>query len=302
MMPGMLIRPFGHDDVLQALELSDAAEWNQVSDDWHRIVDLEPNGCLGAWSNHELVGTTTFVMYGRELAWIGMVLVHPGHRRQGIGSRLFEETMARLRSSGVKEIGLDATELGRRLYRSAGFVEVAPIVRWQGVPNSAAHRTSRRKIHEARRSHQTSRPAPRANVVRRARDDDLRKIASLDRELCGIDRGLLLEHLFHEDRSIVFLLNEGNGYGVVRPGRFACQFGPVVVQERSAAADLIAAAADLLDGDELIVDSVDSSGYGGMLMDAGLKPRRRLTRMSYDRPFELLTNEHTVSATCFAWG
>lgn len=302
MMPGIIIRPFGYEDVPQALELSDAAGWNQISDDWHRILDLEPNRCLGAWSNDGLVGTTTFVTYGRELAWIGMVLVHPDHRRQGIGSHLFEETMTRLHGLGVNEIGLDATELGRPLYRSAGFVDLAPIVRWQGVPNSAVRRASRRIIRGARASHHASHSAPRSSVVRTARDEDLDEIVSLDRELCGLDRGFLLEHLFGEDQSIVFMLDEGNGYGVLRPGRIAWQFGPLVVQERSDAADLLDAAADHLNGNELIVDSVEGSGYGRMLVSAGLEPRRRLTRMTYGRAVQLLTNEHTASATCFAWG
>jgi GNAT superfamily N-acetyltransferase len=301
-MPGIVTRLFEHPDVAQALRLSDSAGWNQIADDWHRILDLEPNGCLGAWSDGELVGTSTFVTYGGTVAWIGMVLVHPDYQRQGIGRHLFEETMARLHSIGIGVIGLDATDLGRPLYQSEGFVDMAPIVRWQGVLNPAVPGAFRGKMRGTEGSQQNSHSALQSGIVSTARDKDLDEIVSLDRKLSGLDRRLLLAHFFGEERSVVFMLAEGKGYGVLRPGRFAWQFGPIVVQERVHAADLFSAAADLLDGKEIIIDSVEISGFREILLNAGLAPRRQLSRMTYDRPFHVLANEHTVAATCFAWG
>lgn len=295
MISGIAIRSFGPSDVSRALKLSNAAGWNQVADDWHRIVDLEPAGCLGAWSDDELVGTTTFVTYGARLAWIGMVLVHPAFRRKGIARHLLDETLARLQSLGVQAIGLDATELGRPLYENGGFVALAPIIRWQGVPNPAipAGLLGSRHLSDS--------PAP-GSVVRTARDEDLNDIVSLDRTLCGQDRRSLLEHLFHEDRTVVLMHEEGNSYGVLRPGRLAWHLGPMVVQEHTHAAELIAAAADVLRGSELVIDSVEKSGYGRVFLAAGLEPRRRLVRMTYSRPVDVLTNEYTAAATSFAWG
>ena len=70
------------------MKLKEAAGWNQTEADWRRLIKLEPNGCFAAIENDRLVGTTTTTTYGDELAWIGMVLVDPQHRRRGIATQV----------------------------------------------------------------------------------------------------------------------------------------------------------------------------------------------------------------------
>ena len=82
-------------DIPAAMQLKEAAGWNQTEDDWRRLLMLEPNGCFAAIKDGRLVGTTTTTTYGNDLAWIGMVLVDPQYRRQGIASEV-NECRARL--------------------------------------------------------------------------------------------------------------------------------------------------------------------------------------------------------------
>lgn len=49
------------------------------------------------------------------------VYTEPAHRRQGISRRLVETLMQEAQARGVTEISLDATAVGRPLYRSLGF-------------------------------------------------------------------------------------------------------------------------------------------------------------------------------------
>src|ERR1043165_10290372 len=82
------IRLLFESDVPAAMRLKEAAGWNQTEDDWRRLLVLEPNGCFGVIKDGALVGTTTTTTYGNDLAWIGMVLVDPQQRRQGIAMQL----------------------------------------------------------------------------------------------------------------------------------------------------------------------------------------------------------------------
>ena len=89
----LAIERLSADDVAGGLGLSDGAGWNQTDDDWRRFVRLAPAGCLAATARGRLVATTTTTRYGRDLAWIGMVLTAPEFRGQGLASRLMARTL-----------------------------------------------------------------------------------------------------------------------------------------------------------------------------------------------------------------
>src|SRR5439155_15049545 len=82
------------------------ARWNQTLDDWQRFLATEPDGCFLAEWNGAPAGTATTTVYGPELAWIGMMLVHPEYRRRGIGRALLQRCIEHLRGRGVRCIKL----------------------------------------------------------------------------------------------------------------------------------------------------------------------------------------------------
>src|ERR1043165_3525488 len=114
------IRLLFESDVPAAMRLKEAAGWNQTEKDWRRLLALEPNGCFGAVKDGVLVGTTTTTTYGNDLAWIGMVLVDPEHRRQGIAARLMSVALDYL-DDKVETIKLHATAAGKPVYERFGF-------------------------------------------------------------------------------------------------------------------------------------------------------------------------------------
>ena len=115
-------------DVEAAMNLSLAAGWNQTPEDWLRIMRLAPGGCFGIDAGGRLAATATVVCYGRDLAWIGMVLTAPAARGQGFATRLMEHAIGLAPVSWIK---LDATGMGRPLYLKLGFVDECPIERWE---------------------------------------------------------------------------------------------------------------------------------------------------------------------------
>src|SRR5881409_405096 len=65
-------RVLGRDDLPFADSLRALAGWNQTLGDWERFLVTEPTGCFLAEWNGTPAGTATTMVYGPELAWIGM--------------------------------------------------------------------------------------------------------------------------------------------------------------------------------------------------------------------------------------
>ena len=84
----------------EALRLTEQSQWNQTERDWRRLLQSPPKGCFGALLDGCLIGTVTTVAYGKELAWVGMMLVDPEYRRRGLGTRLMQTALEHLRWMG----------------------------------------------------------------------------------------------------------------------------------------------------------------------------------------------------------
>lgn len=199
-------------DVPSAMALKEAAGWNQTDADWRRLLMLEPNGCFAAVINGRLVGTTTTTIYG-ELAWIGMVLVEPQQRRQGIAAQLLTVALEYL-ADKVETIKLDATTLGQPVYEKFGFAVESQVERWAGRAQSTeAEPESSRRLHQ----------------------DAIREVLELDRVAFGADRSKLIEALMNDACVPPVLLRSADGalsgYAVARNGTRKTYVGPVVAKD-----------------------------------------------------------------------
>jgi GNAT superfamily N-acetyltransferase len=193
-------------DIPQAMRLKDAASWNQTEEDWARILELEPEGCFGIEQEGRLAATITAICYGRELAWIGMVLTDPEFRGQGLASRLMRRTLEFLDARGMQCVKLDATDMGIGLYRKFGFVDECPIERWVRAPG------------------------PVAPVALGSCEFD----PAMDRRAFGASRSRLLLRLAAGEAASI----PGSGYAMGRPGSQAAYFGPCIAMSRQAAQSL----------------------------------------------------------------
>jgi GNAT superfamily N-acetyltransferase len=117
-------------DIPAAMELSTLAGWNQTPSDWLALLNVSPDTCLAIEHDGRIVATTTLVCYETRLAWIGMVLTHPDYRRRGFARTLVSHAIDLARERAVPTIKLDATDQGRPLYQSLGFVDEQPVERW----------------------------------------------------------------------------------------------------------------------------------------------------------------------------
>jgi GNAT superfamily N-acetyltransferase len=212
-MPGFrsTIRLLRADDIDFACSLVELAGWNQRPGDWARLLAAEPEGCFLIEWNGSPAGTATTTSYGTDLAWIGMVLIHPDFRRLGLATALLERCLAYLlEERQVSCVKLDATPDGRKVYEKLGFHAELELARWEGTEIPEEH------------------PVESGESVILPKD--------LDRIAFGANRLGYLESLRSDsDRASI----GPGGYGLSRRGRVARYLGPVVSENPDTGRSLV---------------------------------------------------------------
>ena len=206
-------------DLAACDELRRLAGWNQPIADCQRFLALAPAGCFVAEQDTRVLGTVTTVSYQRDVGWIGMLLVHPETRGQGIGKALLTRAIEHLRSESLHCIKLDATPKGEPLYRKIGFNPEWMLTRFE---------TRELKMHLT-------------SAAREMRVGDLPSIIPLDQEAFGADRSELLRSLHTSARSARVIEEHGRviGFGILRSGSTADYLGPIVADSAGSAEQLV---------------------------------------------------------------
>ena len=272
--PLTLIRTLTPADIPALMRLKAAAGWNQTRQDWEHLLALAPESCFGLECDGVLAASTTAVCYGRELAWIGMVLTDPAYRGRGFARQLMEYALGYLRAARVAWVKLDATDMGRPLYARLGFTDECAVERWVRPPGRTAGILPARITPGEKKS----RHAACATAAGAWRE--------LDRRAFGADRSALLERL----RAVESFEVPGAGFAMGRPGSCAAYFGPCVSRSADAAEELLRnflavhgaqdVAWDLLPQNKAAVEVARGRGFTlgrslvrmALRLDAGAKP------------------------------
>ena len=125
----MQARPLTEADLPRAVALSTLVGWNQTAADWRAFLE---GGAVRALDDDHpdcLAATAAVLPFGRDLAWISMVLVRPDRRREGLATRLMRWAVEHLH--GTRCAALDATPAGREVYRGLGFADAFGFARWR---------------------------------------------------------------------------------------------------------------------------------------------------------------------------
>ncbi|HWQ57152.1 MAG TPA: GNAT family N-acetyltransferase [Bryobacteraceae bacterium] len=248
------VRVITIDDLPAVMRLKEAAGWNQTEQDWRNVMRLEPEGCLGVECGGQIVATATAVCFGKDLAWIGMVLTDPAWRGKGFARCLMREALAFIAARGVGRVKLDATDMGKPLYCSLGFEDETTVERLGRAPGPCE-----------------GPDFPALGEIPYA----------LDREAFGADRAKLLELLAPLESAC----GPDGGYAMGRSGAKAAYFGPCVSRSRDEARQLLRWFLARHAGETVYWDVLGGNPDAlELAVEFGFEPLRKLSRQSLGGP------------------
>jgi GNAT superfamily N-acetyltransferase len=249
----------------QGMALSRASGWNQTLADWRLLLSLGPGLFRVAVKDGAVVACGGAACYGDALAWICMILVAPDERGRGLGTRIFDEVLERVRArvgaGRLRSVGLDATPAGRGLYLQRGFVDGPALLRLRAPQGSPA----------AARAAATPLAAP-----------ELDGVLERDRAVFGADRSAVLRALAATAPELARVVREGDrirAYCFGRHGDHADQVGPLVAEDGALARALVLSVLAVPRRRPLVVDARAEAGWLATLAGLGFREERPLTRM-----------------------
>lgn len=286
MKPPLHLRLMTEADLPFACTLPALAGWNQTMQDWQRLLALAPTGCFIAEWNGTPAGTATTTCYGQQLAWIGMVLVHPHFRRRGIGKALLQHGLEHLRSRRIVCVKLDATPLGQPLYEQLGFQVEWPLKRWELRNSNQLRLAAADEIKSWGPNDPLERRSPSCAAADRIESwgpHDPQRLASFDTQAFGVSRQELLKRLAKDSLGALLHLSQGGqvaGYGLLREGARAAYLGPVVAASAGTGRALVEALLAWAGGRAIYWDVPDPNQAAVALAQSlGFTPQRTLARM-----------------------
>jgi len=255
-------------DVMHLLTMR--AGWNQTDRDIYRMVALDPNGTFVAKLTGEdfdiPVGTCSTLPLGNNNTWIGMILVHPEARRQGIANAMMQHCVKYAIDSGKIINGLDATPMGNTVYGAVGYVNSYRI--WRSVFELGEFADQKYDGHHV------------SAVTSKDLDEVIRYDAS-----AFVERAEIMRELFKDSGGGCFVYRNDSGaikgYCFSRPGRIRPFVGPFVADSDEIAHELIVAASQFLLRDPknstAFIDTpeskfADKGVYEERVFDQGKKP------------------------------
>lgn len=256
----MLIRRMRPEDIPAGERLCRSSGWNQVARDWALFLELNPAGCRVAEKNGDVIGTVASIRYQDHFDWLAMVLVDPGERHMGLGTRLLEEGLAANEAACVR---LDATAAGRRIYRKYGFEDEYTISRLTGYTHPG----------NMSRGNGNARPV---------RVQDFPAILELDRVVFRADREAVLRSLFARSLECAWLVESSGiqGYCFGRDGFLYQQIGPIIASHVSVACELVSACLISAVADRYVIDTPNHDNeWLEWLTLMGFGTERSFTRM-----------------------
>jgi len=248
------------EDIVEGLKLCRKAKWNQLEPDWQLFLQYSPGACMVATFQDQIVGTVTTIRYQDSFSWVGMVLVDPDFRRQGIGQKLLQEALQFLHNE--ETLKLDATPEGREVYLKLNFVDESPLTRMNMVVAEDIFYPT------------TARP-----IIK----EDLPKLTEFDSKIFGANRSSLLQWMLENAPEFAYLIEDESiikGYVMGRYGHDFIHIGPIIAQNLSLAKELVIAVLNKCAGRPVILDILHfEPEWIAWLKDIGFTEQRNFIRM-----------------------
>jgi hypothetical protein len=238
-MPDCSIRTMRRGEIALAIELAAREGWNPGLHDAHCFAEVDAQGFLIAEVDGRPAGCISAVRYGERFGFIGLYIVVPERRGQGIGWRLWTQGMQRLAG---RLVGLDGVPAQQDNYRKSGFALAWRNLRYAGTARRAA--ASGANVGDTR-------IVPLADI-------DFATLCADDRRVFPAARERFLRAWIAAPDATALACVDGArlaGWGVIRRCREGHKIAPLVAETKDVA-DLLFAAlcARVSEGDPVFLD------------------------------------------------
>lgn len=250
----------------QILDWAAAEGWNPGLDDAEAFFAADPQGFFVATDpTNRLVGAISVINHSPDFAFLGLYIVRPEFRGQGIGLGLWRHA---LEHAGPRTVGLDGVEEQQDNYRISGFVHAGGTTRFIGDLGGQ--------------------PDP---AIRLATPQDVPSLIRMEATASGQKKPTYLRAWFsHTATRATLVLTQGGavtGGCTIRACRTGAKIGPLVAANAVDATRLIRHATTLFDG-PVTLDVPETSGdLHQFCQNLGLAPGFKTARMyrgTFDRP------------------
>ena len=217
-----ITRTMTREEVALAVEWAAREGWNPGLHDADAFYAADPGGFFVGELDGEPVASISVVKYGAGFAFLGLYIVQPSFRGQGLGWALWRHGM---QSAAGRLVGLDGVVAQQGNYRKSGFELAWRNVRYAGFGLAQA--------------------AGDAHVV------DLRSLTfeavlAYDAPFFPADRSAFLSAWVGQEDAVALGYVRGGalrGYGVIRQCRSGWKIGPLFADGEAVAEALYAALA-----------------------------------------------------------
>ena len=259
--------------------------WNPGNSDAQIFWETDSKGFVAAELGGQLIGGGSIASYGGNFGFMGFFIIHPDHRGQGFGRKLWfhrrDLLISRLLAPAV--IGMDGVFDMQGFYTRGGFVLSNRDLRFEGVgvaatPLDMLVDLSAVSFVEVSRYDAAHFPAPRERFLKAW-------IAQPNsRALGAVEDGML------------------RGYGVIRPCRRGFKIGPLFAADSDVAEALFCGLGDIAPGEPIFLDVPGNNPQATALARRhGLREVFGCARMYYG-PQPVLPYREIFGVTTFELG
>lgn len=253
-------RALGPDDLALMHELTVSVFWPHRARDLGMLLALG-SGYLAYDEIGRALGSGMVFPMGPDFAMVGMMITHPRLQTYGVGRWLLDRI---LQDCEGRDLRLNATRQGYRLYESAGFVPVTTVHQHQGTARAI-----------------TLPDTPPGVELRAMTQDDKEAVMTLDRAAFGADRRPVLEALLAKSEGVL-ATRAGSPVGFALDRNFGRgrAIGPVVSEDPAMAMALTSRAIQRNQGNFLRIDTPhEDTLFNAFLSAAGLGAFDTVTEM-----------------------
>lgn len=211
--------------------------WNPGVHDQEVFWETDPEGFYGFFRGDTLIAGGAVVSYQRTFGFMGLFIVHPNHRGQGIGRKLWHlrRDLLQGRLDQGAAIGMDGVVAMQPFYEKGGF----------------------RRAFKEERYERTGSEFDVSNRITPITVNDHESLMDYDRTCIGYERRVFLSNWFRMPDSQGFQFKQDHrvrGYAVVRKAIEGYKIGPLFADTQEVAEELYKACLNACLGQPVFLD------------------------------------------------